>query len=258
MKDIFDKYLFVEKFSGTGWDAEDKHATNTEEYIKDFQATHGKKYERCFKTPCPYYSKLNTLFDGMKNRATGEHIVHLGPRKQSGKQSRSRDDSNKENPLQQDTSAATPPLTDTNPRTPMVNLTVMTNEEAEAGSGIGEPYDDELSLSPKRASLKCKRAESDNKTKISPKESRKRQKSDSSSVARRNAEAGTQLSRSILKDKTLLPPDPKGKLFRCVSSALGREPALAHIFILEEDRDRCKGILEGILEEAGFNIPMDY
>ncbi|KAJ7785108.1 hypothetical protein DFH07DRAFT_763721 [Mycena maculata] len=134
-------YIFVAKFSGTGWDAED----NTQQiYIKDFIPTHGKKYAQCFKIPCPYYIELDTLFDGMKNHATGEHVIHLGC-KQS-KQLKRSNDSNKENLPQQDTSATTPLLTDTNPRTPMVDLTAMTNKEVEAGLGTGEPYNDELSL----------------------------------------------------------------------------------------------------------------
>ncbi|KAJ7816204.1 hypothetical protein B0H14DRAFT_2602808 [Mycena olivaceomarginata] len=29
-------YVFVAKFSGTGWDNDEKHATNTAEYIADF------------------------------------------------------------------------------------------------------------------------------------------------------------------------------------------------------------------------------
>ncbi|KAJ7758191.1 hypothetical protein DFH07DRAFT_958532 [Mycena maculata] len=105
------------------------------------------------------------LINGMKNRAMGEHVVHLGC-KQS-KQSKRSDNSNKENSSQQDT---TPPLTDTKPRTPMVDIMAMPTEEAEAGSGK-ELYNDKLLLSPKRASLKRKRAKSDDETEIGPKES---------------------------------------------------------------------------------------
>lgn len=38
LKEAFELYLFVEKFSGTGWDDENKHAVNTDEYITDFLA----------------------------------------------------------------------------------------------------------------------------------------------------------------------------------------------------------------------------
>jgi hypothetical protein len=109
----------------------------------------------------------------------------------------------------------------------------------------------------------------------------KHQRSDSGGIARRNAEAGTQISRAldnlssvmaqplvtsedlsyvnevvnILKDPTLLPADPRGKLYRTVSAALSRDAALARVFILEEDRTRRIGILEGILEDAGLLDP---
>lgn len=104
------------------------------------------------------------------------------------------------------------------------------------------------------------------------------------SVARRNAEAGSQIARSvdnlsaamlkpivtsedfshvddvmrILADPTLLPPDPRGKIFRVVSSALTRSPTQARIFISTEDPVRRQGIIAGILEEAGIEVPDDY
>jgi hypothetical protein len=60
---------------------------------------------------------------------------------------------------------------------------------------------------------------------------------------------------NILKDTTLLPADPRGKLYRTVSTALSRDSAMARVFILEEDRTRRIGILEGILEDAGLLDP---
>ncbi|KAJ7791982.1 hypothetical protein B0H14DRAFT_3499888 [Mycena olivaceomarginata] len=59
------------------WNNDDKHATNTDEYIANFIKTHGKDYAKCFKRPCPYYEKLDIIYDGMKNKANGEHVVHL-------------------------------------------------------------------------------------------------------------------------------------------------------------------------------------
>ncbi|KAJ6611926.1 hypothetical protein B0H10DRAFT_2223595 [Mycena sp. CBHHK59/15] len=135
------------------------------------------------------------------------------------------------------------------------------SKSATGSSGLTGPYNDELSL----VSGKRKQAESEDDEINTMKDQHKHQKSDSSSVACRNAEAGTQLSRSvnnlsaamskpivttedlthvdeiicILQDKTLLPPDLKGKLFHLASSALS-----------------C--ILEGILEDAGITIPDDY
>ncbi|KAJ7790969.1 hypothetical protein B0H14DRAFT_3501075 [Mycena olivaceomarginata] len=104
-----------------------------------------------------------------------------------------------------------------------------------------------------------------------------------SGTARRNAEAGTQIARSvdtlskvlakpvvtaedmshvdrvieILKDKLLLPPDPRGRYFRLVSRELAGNPALSRILIVEDDHTRRKGLIEGILEDAGIVIPID-
>ncbi|KAJ7809884.1 hypothetical protein B0H14DRAFT_2607694 [Mycena olivaceomarginata] len=77
LKKTFELYLFVEKFSGSRWDEDEKHASNTPEYIEDFLKVHSKKYVQCFKKACPFYQELNELYDGFRNRATGEHIVHF-------------------------------------------------------------------------------------------------------------------------------------------------------------------------------------
>jgi hypothetical protein len=44
---------------------------------------HGKKYARCFKKPCPFYTELDELYAGLKNRATGENVVHLPKKRKS-------------------------------------------------------------------------------------------------------------------------------------------------------------------------------
>jgi hypothetical protein len=113
-----------------------------------------------------------------------------------------------------------------------------------------------------------------------PKNALKRRHSESGGVTRRNAEAGMRISRAlenlsaviaqpiltsedlshvnevveILKDASLLPDDPRGRLYRAVSTALSRDAALARVFILEQDRTRRIGILEGILEDAGLLV----
>ncbi|KAJ7839270.1 hypothetical protein B0H13DRAFT_2366920 [Mycena leptocephala] len=91
-KEAFEAYLFVEKFSGSGWDDEDEQATNTDEYIEDFIATHGKQYAKCFTKPCLYYTLLDSLYVGLRNRATGYHVVHFG--KQTPKKKTKRADGN--------------------------------------------------------------------------------------------------------------------------------------------------------------------
>ncbi|KAJ7896676.1 hypothetical protein B0H14DRAFT_3425464 [Mycena olivaceomarginata] len=61
----------------------------------------------------------------------------------------------------------------------------------------------------------------------------------------------------ILKDKSLLPPDPQGRYFRLISQELTGNPALSHILIIEDDHTRLKGLIKGILEDAGIVIPID-
>ncbi|KAJ7753039.1 hypothetical protein B0H14DRAFT_2980066, partial [Mycena olivaceomarginata] len=259
LKEKFEAYLFVKKYSGIGWDDEDHHATATEEVIKTFLEAHGTKYAKCFKTPCPYYIKLDELYDGMVTKQTGEHVVHLGKPKKKRKTKKTSD------PSTASTSTATP-----NPATPAPNNTATTATAAAAGNddtnkenevmeidggedsaGAGGKgngrFDDELIPSPRTmASRKRARAVT-----------RKSDSSSRSGTARRNAEAGTQIARSvdalsdvlakpvvttedmthvdkvieILKDKTLLPPDPRGRYFRLVSRELAASPALSRVLI---------------------------
>ncbi|KAF7372233.1 hypothetical protein MVEN_00082800 [Mycena venus] len=297
LKEIFEIYLFVEKFSGTGWDDDEKHAVNTKEYIEDFVKTHGKKFARCFKKACPFYAELDELYEGLRNRATGDHVVHL-PQKCRRK-------SQKENPSQPESSTAATKaalsvpaddsVTHNEDRTPMATMngtldeSITTNDE-QSGAGSGARlYDDELRLSPAKLSSKRIRAESnddDAPDAADPKGKRRHHKSDSSngSTARRNAEAGSQLARSvenlsaailkpitttedmshvdnimqILDDSTLLPPDPRGRLFNIVVTALTSSHTRARIFILATDTSRRKAIIAGILEDARVEVPDDY
>ncbi|KAJ7642902.1 hypothetical protein B0H17DRAFT_1216272 [Mycena rosella] len=280
LKKIFDEYLFVQKYSGTGWDDTAKHATNTAEYVEDFAKTHGKKYAKCFKDPCPYYTELDTLYSGLINKATGENVVHLVKRKSRSKKS-----------IQTSTAAVPGASTSAATRAPLEPVSVnaassSANNDASPTEGpSGESmFDDELdiatSISPP-VSKKRERAQMDDDgsdTENVGKRPLKRHRSESGGTARRNAEAGTQISRAldnlsnvmaqplvtaedlshvadvveILKDTTLLPSDPRGRLYRTVTTALSRAAALARVFILEQDRTRRIGLLEGILEDAGL------
>ncbi|KAJ7235953.1 hypothetical protein C8J57DRAFT_1530372 [Mycena rebaudengoi] len=252
LKDNFELYLYVAKFSGSGWDDKDKHATNTDEYITSFLAAHG------------------------------DHVVHLGRKRRTKK-------SSKENPETIDDPMPEAGPSNNDADTNRAPLAPLNADDTGGTAAENNSYDDELLETPtdKRTKGTGKRQravseDSDNGDRT--KGSRKRQKSDPTSIARRNAEAGTQLSRSvdnlsaamlkpivttedlshvdniidILRDKTLLPPDPKGKLFRIVSSELSRNPGLARVFILEDDHVRRRGLLEGILEDANIEIPEDY
>ncbi|KAJ7900742.1 hypothetical protein B0H14DRAFT_3753108 [Mycena olivaceomarginata] len=133
LKEKFEAYLFVKKYSGIGWDDEDHHATATEEVIKTFLEAHGTKYAKCFKTPCPYYIKLDELYDGMVNKATGEHVVHLGNPKKKRKTKKTSD------PSTSSTSTATP-----NPATAAPNSTTATTTTAAAAGNDDANKENEI------------------------------------------------------------------------------------------------------------------
>lgn len=177
------------------------------------------------------------------------------------------------------------------------------------GGSHGGEYPDELTLvrlsfflvlsysaltplqSPAKPPTKRTRAESDDdepNDPADPKGKRRRVKSDSSTTSTRgrNADAASQLARSVdslsaamlkpivtmqdisyvdnvmlvLNDPTanLLPPDPRGKLFNLVSKALTASQTQARIFILASDHSRRRGIIAGILEDAGVEVPDEY
>jgi hypothetical protein len=55
LKEKFEAYLFVKKYSGIGWDDEDHHATATEEVIKTFlEVRLHRSYATCFSTHGTY------------------------------------------------------------------------------------------------------------------------------------------------------------------------------------------------------------
>ncbi|KAF7348749.1 Myb-DNA-bind-3 domain-containing protein [Mycena venus] len=289
LKGVFEDYLFVKKFSGTGWDDENKCATNTEDYIEEFVAAHGQKYAKCFEKSCPFYDELDNLYEGLKNKATGDHVVTFGKRSASKKKrtKSSQNSTEKENP-DPPTASQTTPGTESGDRAPMTPLNMSLQND---GEGSAEPYDDELSRSPPKPSPPTRRrtrADSDAEDEDDVTKGRKRLKSDSSTsstaTARRNAAAGSQIARSvdnlaasmgkpivttedmshvndvveILKDDTLLPPDPNGRLFRHVLKALTGNRALALGFIAEDRHVRRKGVIAGILEDAGITVPDDF
>ncbi|KAJ7501624.1 hypothetical protein B0H11DRAFT_1992452 [Mycena galericulata] len=286
LKKIYDLYVFVQKFSGSGWDDEAKHATNTEDYIQDFVKTYGDEYSRCFKSPCPYWIDLDSLYHNNINKATGANVEHLGKRKRTTRKKNS-------NTSVSNATAATPNASSSThtPRTPLdpisTNLSTNGATPTQTGAAADEStFDDELDVDlpesiVNKGPKKRERAQTDDdasENENNGKTALKQQRSDSGGIARRNAEAGTQISRAldnlstvmaqplvtsedlshvnevveILKDKTLLPDDPRGRLYRAVSTALSRDSALARVFILEEDRTRRIGILEGILEDANL------
>ncbi|KAJ7484945.1 hypothetical protein B0H11DRAFT_1980233 [Mycena galericulata] len=286
LKKIFTLYVFVCKYSGSGWDDEQKHATNTSDYIEEFTKTNGKDYGRCFTTPCPYWTELDALFDNMTNQATGDNVLHLHTKTRRNRKPKdtttpSASTSTSRVPLQSLANVSNTPGSADPSDLDDADVTLVDADVGAAPAAAGA-FDDELGSVPESpVSKKRQRADTDDENDDGASGGRqkvKRSRSESGGKARRNAEAGTQISRAlenfatvmaqplvtsedlshvneivtILKDKTLLPDDPRGKLFRTVSKVLSQDPAQARLFILEDDRTRRIGMLEGILEDAGL------
>jgi hypothetical protein len=101
-----------------------------------FQA-HGDKYAKCFKKACPFYAELDSLYDGLRNRATGDHVVHLG-RKCRTKKSSKENPENIDDPLPE--AGPSNNDADTN-RAPLAPL----NADDTGGTAAeNNSYDDEL------------------------------------------------------------------------------------------------------------------
>ncbi|KAJ7798975.1 hypothetical protein B0H14DRAFT_2904603 [Mycena olivaceomarginata] len=241
--------------------------------MKTFLEAHGTKYARCFKTPCPYYTKLDELYDGMINKATGEHVVHLGNPKKKRKTKKTSD------PSTASTSTATP-----NPATPAPNNTATTATAAAAGNDDTNKENEVMEIDGGEDSAGAEeRSAKTTMTTVQNPTSAKNPTPARAAALRVATRRGTQIARSvdalsdvlakpvvtaedmthvdkvieILKDKTLLPPDPRGRYFRLVSRELAASPALSRVLIVEEDHTRRKALLEGILEDAGIVIPTD-
>ncbi|KAJ7789117.1 hypothetical protein B0H14DRAFT_3503405 [Mycena olivaceomarginata] len=246
-----------------GWDDEENDATATAEFIETFIKANGPKYTKCFKKPCPFYTKLNEIFDGLVNKATGEHVVHLsGDKRKLGKKSNAL----KKAPAPATAETSVAALGDSSEK----ENNVVEVDKGQGGSkGKGRAvFDDELSMSPReKVTRKRERAISDDDN-TPQAQLHKHKKSDSStrSMAHRNAEASPQLTKSvktlsaamgmpiitsedlsyidkvinILKDKSLLPPNPKGQLFRIVCQKQSGDPGLICYLIVKEDYMHCK------------------
>ncbi|KAJ7312379.1 hypothetical protein DFH08DRAFT_973459 [Mycena albidolilacea] len=210
LKEKFEVYLFVKKYSEIGWDDEDHHATVTEEVIKTFL----EHTTSAAESTLIHIPSLSVLCDEMVNKATGEHVVHLGnPAKKKHKSKKASD------PSTTSTLTVTP-----NPTTMAPNSTTTTTMTAAAAgnndtkreneiieidgvedsTGVGGKdnscFDDELILSPHtKASRKHAHVINEDEDDDNGR-SHKQKKSDSSShsgITHCNAEAGTQITRSV-------------------------------------------------------------
>ncbi|KAJ7083724.1 hypothetical protein B0H15DRAFT_802758 [Mycena belliarum] len=208
LKKIFDLYLYVQKTSGEGWDDEKKLATNTEEGITNFVKRYGDQYACCYKSSCPYYTELDTLYRGLINKATGDNVLHLQKQKKKRQAAPSSRSSNTLRP------PLKPLILANNPTNVPIDL-----QDSSAPTEDGT-YNDETDvvLIPWRhiyflidfrqtvASKKRERAPTDDKSENDSitRPSIKRQRSESGGSARCNAEAGTQISRALDKLSTAM------------------------------------------------------
>ncbi|KAJ7705890.1 hypothetical protein B0H14DRAFT_3526201 [Mycena olivaceomarginata] len=226
LKKTFELYIFVEKFSGSGWDEDEKHASNTPEYtciVKENTAA--TSVTSASPTASPAASTSNLKSTGSVDTA-GDVTLHAL----------------------------------------MLVLDNM-HPDGEAMGGLNN-YDDELCLSPPQPPTKCTHAESDDATNPKPKRPRvKSNSSSSSSTATRNAEADSQIALSFNKlSDTMAKPiitttdvsyvDDMICLFNIVS--LTESPIWAHLFVITQSTEHCKGMIAGVLEADGIVLPEDY
>ncbi|KAJ7026447.1 hypothetical protein C8F04DRAFT_1190509 [Mycena alexandri] len=291
LKKISVLYIFVRRFTGTGWNDEDKHATNTKDYIEEFTKTPLDPWQGIyplFHHSLPILDEARCPLRWYGQQATGDNVVHL-PTKQ--RRSRKRPDaattpstslSTSRVPFQPIASGSNNGAGDTSISDDDITLVNPAPMAAFGDAGVGaRAFDDELGpVPPSPKTKKRQRADTNDENDDGANDERrkpKRQRSESGGKVRGNAEAGSQISRAlenfatvmaqplvttedlshvtevveILKDKTLLPDDLRGRFYRIVSKTLSHDAALARLFILEDDRTRRIGILEGILEDAG-------
>ncbi|KAJ7187659.1 hypothetical protein GGX14DRAFT_580907 [Mycena pura] len=283
VKRIYEDYEFVRGKSGTGWDDEKKQATAEAEFVQSFVEEHGTKYARCFKSSCPYYDRCANLFGG--NKANGANVFHP-------KQKKTKASSKKEENIPPHSKSKQKKLRKQN-RQPLatvdndmldLDLELIPDDSPASSTSVARPFDDELLPPPSR---KRQRAPSDSNDDEGPSQ-RDRSISGGSSVARRNAEAGTQLARSLDRigdgmgtpivtkqdtthmshidevmellaaDPTLLPEDPDGAFFAAVADDLGEKPFRARIFIKAPNRAQRVGFLKLLFRSHGMDVPLDY
>ncbi|KAK7021627.1 hypothetical protein R3P38DRAFT_3271393 [Favolaschia claudopus] len=271
LKVRYELYVFVKTFSGNGWDDHLKYATHTDELVEEFcRATN----TRFASQHCPWWDELDDLFTGAISKATGRNVKILGKRKSKQKQVTSLPAT----PTPSATFSA-PPSTASSSRSPLDDVDMNTQPAHAHDPGMppsprnmtppsparappGE-FDDELAQIPKKPSKRRERAISEDDTSDS-----ENQKASQPSVVVRTPAMPVAPQRQpivtsedpryvddvvrILQDKTLLPDNPRGRLYRTVSKQLCADAALARVFILEEDGSRRIGIIDGILEDAGL------
>ncbi|KAK7027159.1 hypothetical protein R3P38DRAFT_3354922 [Favolaschia claudopus] len=223
LKARYELYVFVKTFSGSGWDDHLKYATHTDEFVEEFCRVRGDKYEICFTTSCPWWMSSTTCLRAQSARRP-EGMSRFWA---NASRNRSKLPHFPRPPTPSATSSA-PPSTASSSRSPLDDVD-MNTQPAHAH----DPDSQETIKAP-GAGYQRRRHFRFRKSEGFP---AKRGRTNSGN-ARRNAEAGSQIARSIdnlsaavaqpivtsedpryvddvvriLQDKTLLPDNPRGRL----------------------------------------------
>ncbi|CAK5268226.1 unnamed protein product [Mycena citricolor] len=294
-KKPFTKYQFVQGKSSVSFNDNTGIASdNTAEFVEGFLLTYGKdKYAKCFRQPCPFWRDLCEIYNGGSDRAMGEHVMHFGngPAHTILDDISTRAAS-KSNHLQRVLASPPSTVTISDNKVPMANSTPgspspkpakaakdkPSSRPKEKSKGKGkkgsvketkhdQSFDDELSIA--RSSGKCTCADTDDEEDdFLATTSRRRRQSSQLDVAKSITALSIAIAKpmsddlshvdqvmKILKDKTLLPPDPHGHFFAAATNALCRKPAIACAFFIEDDPVCRRGIVTGLLLAAGISVP---
>ncbi|KAK6974271.1 hypothetical protein R3P38DRAFT_3296773 [Favolaschia claudopus] len=261
LKVRYELYVFVKTFSGNGWDDHLKYATHTDELVEEFCRVRGDKYEICFTT-------LSLI---------------LGKRKSKQKQVTSLPAT----PTPSATFSA-PPSTASSSRSPLDDVD-MNTQPAHAHDPGMPPSPRNMTpsipctrhrLIPKKPSKRRERAISEDDTSDS-----ENQKASQPSVVVRTPAMPVAPQRQvakllvlidnlsaavaqpivtsedpryvddvvrILQDKTLLPDNPRGRLYRTVSQATLCRCCPGSCFYTRRRWFSPDRIIDGILEDAGL------
>ncbi|KAJ7608553.1 hypothetical protein FB45DRAFT_242618 [Roridomyces roridus] len=273
IKGIYENYDFVRGRSGVGWDDGAKKATAEPEFIERFlEEFDRKKYERCFKKSCPFYSRLAALFGG--NKATGEHVLHLNKPASSSASASSSSSLSPSERLDQ-------PLED------LSNTQLNDNRTSTSPPASPKPYDDEIPPPPKRRRVESEESSEEKQPK--KRSAREGSVSSASSTggrrAGRTSEAAQHIGRGLqtigesmsapiitksdtshvdaiidilLDDPTLLPNDPDGSYYALVTDYFSTNQMQARVFIKTKVRVQRIALLKRVLNASEIDIPVDW
>ncbi|KAJ7055428.1 hypothetical protein C8F01DRAFT_1258603 [Mycena amicta] len=256
IKGNFEMYCTIANYSGTDWDDEEKYCVVSEDFQETFFCgVCDKKYRKCFITPCKFYDELYKVYDGARNKATGENVVLVGKNKtKKCKHVR------KENKTAKKRGKAA------------AKQRVDSEDDAEADDKGKGAVNEDLTLS---SLLKVVTVNA--RSTKTPSSQQPQSKPNLGGAIKRNSEAAMYVADTLshigdalkapvtlkedtshidavinilTQNDTLLPDDEDGSLYDLVSNNFGANPNAAHVFIKTENPVRRKAIINGILKRS--------